>query len=242
MTLDQLLSHTGGVAPNPPLWQFFKWRGLEAVQGRKHVLAQAWKTPPRFKSGKHRYSNLGYILAGLILEETLGQPWESIVQQQIAEPLGLASLGFGAPQGPGDPKGHKRSFLRLRPKERDDIASDNPRWLGPAGTIHMSLNDMLTYGRAHLKAARGALPNFLTPQSSARMQAPVSKEYGLGWVIQNDRFWHNGSNTMWYAVLTVDPISDTVFAATQNAMIRTHRFDKFARETVRNARLAHAKG
>lgn len=200
------------------------------------MLADAWKNPPKFQSGKHRYSNLGYMLVGLILEELLGLPWETIVQQHIAEPLGLASLGFGTPLGVTDPKGHKRSFFRLRSMERDDIASDNPSWLGPAGTVHRSVNDMLVYGRGHLKAARGELPNFLSQQASIRMQTPVSDDYGLGWVIQNGTVWHNGSNTMWYALLMIDPISDIVFAITQNAMIRMHQIDEIARETVLNSR------
>jgi len=205
-TLAQILSHTSGIAPNPPIWQFLKWRGGDAVVGRRQVLADAWKKPPKSQIGKHRYSNLGYMFVGMILEEVLGLPWEAIVQQHIAEPLGLTNVGFGAPPGVGDPKGHKRSILRLRPVERDDIAADNPSWLGPAGTVHMSVNDLLIYGRAHLKAVRGERPNFLSQQSSIRMQTPVSDDYGLGWVIQDDTVWHNGSNTMWYALLMMDPI------------------------------------
>lgn len=236
ITLAQILCHESGITPNPPLWQFFKWRGLDTVQGRRQVLADAWKKPPKFQSGKHRYSNLGYMLIGTILEEVLGLPWETIAQQHIATPLGLTKFGFGAPVGMADPKGHKRSFFRLRPMERDDIASDNPSWLGPAGTVHMSINDMLIYGRAHLKAARGELPGFLSQQSSIRMQTPVIDHYGLGWVIQKDTVWHNGSNTMWYALLMIDPISDTVVAVAQNAMMRTHQIDELARETVLNSR------
>lgn len=236
ITLAQILSHTGGIAPNPPLWQFFKWRKLEAAQGRRQVLANAWKKPPRFQSGKHRYSNLGYMLIGIILEEVSGLPWEVLVKRHIAGPLGIASVGYGAPPSITDPKGHKRSVFGLRPMERDDIASDNPSWLGPAGTIHMSITDMLVYGRAHLKAARGELPDFLSQKSSTRMQTPVSGDYGLGWVIQEDTIWHNGSNTMWYALLLIDPISDTVLAVTQNAMMRSQQIDELARETVRNVR------
>lgn len=232
ITLKQLLSHTSGIAPNPPSWQFFKWRELDTVKGRQQVLANAWEKPFKMLSGAHRYSNLGYMLIGRILEEILGMPWEFIVRQNIAKPLGLKTLGFGAPVGLGDPKGHRKSILRLRPMERNDIAADNPSWLGPAGTIHMSIGDMLTYGRAHLKALRGELPDFLSQQSSVRMQTPISNDYGLGWVVQNDTVWHNGSNTMWYALLVIDPVSDTVVVATQNASVRTSKIDAIARETV----------
>lgn len=235
ITLAQLLSHTSGLAPNPPVWQFFRWRDLGAATGRRKVLARAWAKPPKYKPGKHRYSNLGYMLIGVVLEDVLGMPWEDIMQQNIVAPLGLSKTGFGAPQGLADPKGHRRSLFRLRPMERDDIAADNPRWLGPAGTAHMSIDDLLSYGRAHLRAARGEMPDFLSQNISQLMRTPVSNDYGLGWVIQDGTVWHNGSNAMWYAILMIDPASDTVVAATQNAMIRTPKIDALAHETQRMA-------
>lgn len=236
ITLLQLLSHTGGLAANPPFGQFRKWRDLDSAIGRRRVLEEAWRKPPKFRTGTHRYSNLGYMLAGLVLEDVLKMPWEDIVLQHIAKPLGLTSLGFGAPTGQSDPKGHQKRFFRLRPMSRTDVASDNPRWLGPAGTIHMSMKDMLAYGRAHLNALQGAHPEFLSQDSSMRMQTPASQNYALGWVIEKDIVWHNGSNTMWYALLMIDPESDTVFAATQNAMMRTQKIDALARRTLRAAR------
>lgn len=236
VTLAQLLSHTAGMASNPPFWLFIKWDELGFVQGRQQVLHSLWDRAPKSPAGGHLYSNLGYMLIGYLLEDLLGQPWEEIVQQQIAAPLGLRSLGFGAPRGGDDPKGHRSRFFRLHAVDRDSVAADNPRWLGPAGTVHMSINDLLTYGRAHLRALRGEGSDFLSQQSSARMQTPIKNDYGFGWVIQDNVVWHNGSNTMWYALLMLDPVSDSVVVATQNAMVQTQRIDALLRDTVRALR------
>ena len=120
--------------------------------------------------------------------------------------------------------------------ERAGIASDNPSWFGPAGTVHMSIKDLLVFGRAHLMATRGNLPSFLSKQVSFRMLSPISNDYGLGWVIQDKTAWHNGSNTLWYALLIIDPISDTVFVAAQNAMTRRNQFDALGVDTVQRFR------
>lgn len=234
--LAELLSHTAGIAPNPPIWQFLRWRDLDPVIGRRKVLERAWNKRPKLSKGQHGYSNLGFMLVGFVLENLLDAPWEDLIRQHIAMPLGLTSLGFGAPSGLSDPKGHRKPFFRLKVMEREDLASDNPSWLGPAGTVHMSIKDLLAYGRAHLMATRGNLPSFLSKEASLRMLTPISDDYGLGWVIQDKTAWHNGSNTMWYALLTIDPISDSVFVAVQNAMTRTNQIDALGRETVQRFR------
>lgn len=236
ITLAQLLSHTSGAPPNPSLWTLLNWRSLESVSGRKRVLAGAWRRRLKNSNEKFVYSNLGYMLAGLILEDVLEMPWESIVRAHIAAPLGLNSLGFGAPSQMSDPKGHRRLLFNLRPMDRDDIAADNPSWLGPAGTVHMSISDLLTYGRAFLKALRGEVPHFLSQQSCLRMRTPVGENYGLGWAIEDDVMLPDGSNTMWYAMLAVDPKSDTVAVVTQNAMTRVDRINEVVRQIIRDAR------
>lgn len=104
----------------------------------------------------------------------------------------------------------------------------------------MSISDLLAYGRAHLWAFRGALPAFLTQESSRRMQTAVGGDYGLGWVRQQATVWHNGSNTMWYALLMIDPLSDMVLAVAQNAMVRTVQIDALAKEILRTSRQSSA--
>ena len=47
------------------------------------------------RGSKFSYSNLGYIIAGSILERLCGKTWEELVQERIVEPMGLKSAGFG---------------------------------------------------------------------------------------------------------------------------------------------------
>ena len=232
VTLRQLLSHTSGLPANPPLRLLLQWRDMGTEEGLRKVLQTVWDKPVKGKPGQYRYSNLGFMLVGLMLEKVTGRPWETLVREEIAAPLGLESLGFGPPQGQSDPKGHRRLLFWSTPKERDDLTADNPRWLGPAGTVHMSLPDLLTYGRAHLQAGRGDLPGFLSQQSALAMRTPIGKDYGLGFVLQKDAMWHDGSNTMWYALLIIDPVSDAVVVAAQNTSKGAMRMGRVLQKTV----------
>lgn len=221
-TLRQLLSHTAGVPANPARSSLKATFAYEPYEGRRKVLSNLWGSPLTSKPGTFTYSNIGYVLAGIIAEETTGKPWEELITTEIAEPLGLTSLGFGAPQEADAPRGHRSIFGFKSAIEPDVLGSDNAPWMGPAGTIHLSMADLVKWGDAHIRACKGLMPTFLTQQSCVLMQTPIEQDYGLGWVVPTSgsdgtRVWHNGSNTMWYAILTLHPEKNTAIAVATNS-------------------------
>lgn len=223
LTLTEILSHTAGLRPN------FTDAEMEEPGGPDHMLARLirlrahWAKPLPGTRGSFAYSNMGYVLAGLIAETRTGLPWQDLILREIAGPLNLTSIGFGAPSGAADPWGHTARFLRQTPVEPTDLWSDNPAWLGPAGTLHMSLADLLTWGQTHMRACRGEMPDFLSAETCTLLHTPVSSGYALGWVV-DDLAWlgggiihtHNGSNTMWFAQLAYAPERDLVLAVVIN--------------------------
>lgn len=217
LTLRQLLSHTSGLPANAGIMAM-RQRGNEDLHVvRQRVLSGIWDSP--VEPGEYRYSNIGYVLAGYIVETVTVMTWEDLVQQEIAKPLGLASLGFGASTEPGAAWGHRNWFVITLPVSPTSKGADNPPWLGPAGTLHLNLADLITWGETHLAACRGELADFLSAASCREMQTVVEDGYGLGWIVNPDqRIWHNGSNTMWYAVLSMNPSTDTVIAAAANVL------------------------
>jgi D-alanyl-D-alanine carboxypeptidase len=104
----------------------------------------------------------------------------------------------------------------------DATWADNPAIIGPAGTLHLSLADLLAWGRAHLAACRGGRPDLIPAADCRAMQDPVAGPYALGWVVTDQPdgtrvVWHNGSNSLWFAMLAMVPARDLVFAYVQNA-------------------------
>ncbi|MEM8541162.1 MAG: serine hydrolase domain-containing protein [Pseudomonadota bacterium] len=220
-TLRQLLSHTAGVAANPPRSSLKATFAFKPYEGRRKVLADFWGSPLASRPSTFTYSNIGYVLAGFIAEEVTGETWEDLIISEIAEPLGLTSLGFGAPQEIDAPRGHRSIFGFKSAVEPGVLGSDNAPWMGPAGTIHLSMADLVEWGHVHIRACNGLMPDFLAQQSCVLMQTPIERDYGLGWVVPENgkagtTVWHNGSNSMWYAILTLFPDKNTAIAVATN--------------------------
>jgi len=102
ITVRMLLDHTSGL----PAWQpYYRELPLSLVgteAGKRLVLdscyAEELLSPPGEKT---RYSDLGYILLGEIIEEAAGAPLDELFSQRIARPLNLRDTFFvrnvGAP-------------------------------------------------------------------------------------------------------------------------------------------------
>ena len=219
LTLRALFSHTGGVPVGFPVPVMEGETTGNAPADRLARLQQVFEEGPP-SAEEFAYSNPGYVLGGLVLETVAGRPWEELVQARIFEPAGVTTAGFGAPSADGDPWGHRKSWgvaWAVDPQRRD---SDNPPWLGPAGTLHMSLFDLHLWAETLRRACAGeAAP--ISQASCVEMITPIAGEYGLGLTTQTmksgARFvWHNGSNTQWYAIAGFSPEHRVSVAVTMN--------------------------
>lgn len=133
-TMLQLLRHEAG---------FPAWLPLYALVGRREeVFPWLMKECPRVRPGSRaEYSCLGYVAAGLLLEQLLGSPMDRLFTERIALPLGLKpeEACFGPPEAwlpriAGTERGgvHEAKMARqygtILPAARDG--------LGGWGTVH----------------------------------------------------------------------------------------------------------
>lgn len=85
----------------------------------------------------------------------------------------------------------------------------------------MSLLDLLIYGKEHMEGEQNEI-SLLKTDTWKLLHKPVLNNYGCGWISQekiwaNGRIlWHNGSNTMWYALLILAPEKNAVMAFATN--------------------------
>jgi CubicO group peptidase (beta-lactamase class C family) len=201
--LHLLLTHGAGMAANldGATWDWPRGDYVGAI------LSEAAEEEP----GGFLYSNAGYVVAGAMLEAAGGASWEELMAAEVFGPLGLGSAGFGAPEG-GAIEGHQsRLFRGLRAVGHGEGADNIPA-LGPAGRVHLSVDDMLRYLRAHLVQDEA----YLGAESWARLHQPTGpQDYAMGWGVGPDgSLVHSGSNTFWYAVAFVDVAGgEAVFVA-----------------------------
>jgi CubicO group peptidase (beta-lactamase class C family) len=224
VTVEQLLTHRGGVPGSPPpaAWKRAWEQKGPPPQQRSEFIAAVLREPPQVPPGtKKIYSNQGYAIVGAMLEKITGKSWEDLITEKLFKPLQMKSAGFGPP-GTKDkvdqPWGHTRKLNLTLP-----VQQDNPPAIGPAGTVHCSLDDLARFVMFHLNAGQDG--GLLKPETFRKLHTPPEGgDYAGGWVVLK-RGWaggnalmHNGSNTMWYLVMWLAPEKNfAVIAATNIA-------------------------
>ena len=247
-TLHHLLTHTAGARANFPLRVQRVWPDTagELMAARRRFIADVLAREPASPCGERfAYSNVGYTIAGHIAETVAGKPYETLLQERVFAPLTLASAGFGPPQGDApdqEPIGH-HVLLGLFRRGAGPFRgrADNSPVMSPAGGVHMTIGDLARFGAAHLAGESDASPSLLPCAAWARLHTPNLDDYASGWVrVERDWaggpvLWHNGSNTLWYALLMLLPARNSVLAfATNDGAIRAAEtaFFELARDLV----------
>ena len=232
VTLRQLLGHRGGVggdgsaasALQARLWEIERTMADAPIAERRRTAARAiLADAPVGRPGEtYAYSNFGYILAGAMLERAGGDSWESLMRREVFNPLKMTTAGFGPPPRI---RGHLKGVDDWAPQTRD-----NPPTLGPAGTVHCSLQDWSKFAAAHLGHGPAG---YLSADSLKMLHEPLpgggGTRYAMGWiVIERDGrtlLAHEGSNTMWYAAIVLDPARDEARLAVCNAPDQSACYD-----------------
>lgn len=200
ITLSQLLSHTSGL-PRDVDWEHYRDNDKTPTKLRLEVLQDALHSQTIASAGQFSYSNLGYVIAGAMLEQVSGKSWETLMQEEVFAPLQIAEAGFGAPTGiSSQPSGHwlnnDGSFTAIAGELPE---SDNPPVIGPAGTINMSLTALAKYVTAHMVGELGE-STLLSAETFHFLHSQVGNTgYGMGWFIDEQNFRHDGSNRLWFA-------------------------------------------
>lgn len=218
VTLEQLLANSGG-APGgivsneiwSTLWNFTG----TPVQGRQLLVELVTALPLNYTPGTaYEYSNMGFAIAGAMLERTTGTPWETLMTELLFEPLGMTSAGFGVPATPrhlNHPLGHSET-VGSPTVWTPSRSADNPSAIGPAGTVHATILDMARYIAFHLAGSQGETDLLLSQSSFAKLHSDAyGFNYGRSWSVF-DTAWsgvgtlqHTGSNTQWYTNIWIMP-------------------------------------
>jgi CubicO group peptidase (beta-lactamase class C family) len=167
-TLRQLLTHTSGLPAFAPL---YTW-GVGAATLKQRLLQEPWPL------GEQVYSDLGYLLLGLVVERLRSEPLS-------ARPL---------PEG-----------LTFSPDEKRSVATEACPWRGRVmrGQVHDENAYALGGAAGHaglfgtlegvLGAARGLLAGTsLSPAALEELRRPQTPSRALGWVRCSEH-WSGGS-------------------------------------------------
>ena len=240
VNLRQLLSHLGGmprdgadveISPGTSLWSRV-WENEIAKmlpRNQRYALVEATiKKEPAVTPGEtFLYSNLGVATAGAMLEQSMNESWESLIDTYLFKPLGMSSAGFGHPASPkkrDQPWGHlRRENGKLAPVEPGAPGSYNPPAIGPAGTVHCNIEDFAKYAAFHIRGSKG-VDRAVPIEVFQMLHTPdKGRDYALGWAA-TEREWgggtvltHTGSNGMFFSVMWLAPLRDFAVVVVCNA-------------------------
>lgn len=212
VTVTQLLAHRAGLPPNLELKKFVgdDVRALR-LRAVREELAKKPQSPP---GSKAVYSNLGYIIAGAIVEKITDRSWEDAIKAELFTPLQMTSAGFGGTGTPGKIDQPWPHTADGEPTKLNGPTMDNLPVMGPAGRVHCTMTDWAKFIQDQLRGARGEKALLQSASYKTLHTAPFDDQYALGWLTA-ERSWgggkvlnHAGDNTMNFAVVWVAPKRD----------------------------------
>ncbi|HBS29337.1 MAG TPA: hypothetical protein DEB06_07770 [Phycisphaerales bacterium] len=205
ITIEQLLSHTGGIVANYP----DPARVLSKDEMVQWTLAQPLVDSP---GASWSYSNPGYALLAAIVERIEKRPFTECVRARVFVPAGMASAAFlgeaSVQQGicaTGTGPMVERFNLTGNPA---DLPATWQR-LGCGGVL-CSAKDLMAFDRA-LSAGK-----LMPPELLKRAWTPVMNNYGLGWRIMTTPtgevlYWSDGQFPGFNAEYFRDTTTDASF-------------------------------
>jgi len=245
VTLEQLLSHTSGMPSDDET--FVRLIGEASAQDGLNLdemrlwLVRQWSVRPLQATPGTRfaYSNMGYVMAGAMIERVAAKSWDELIVERVFNPLGLLSAGLGTQASLGQvdaPLGHRlRPDGTLKPMMAGPNG-DNPLIIGPAGIVHLSILDFARWADWNAGEGRRG-PALVRPETLRKLHTqvigmqprpdappgtPDGGGYALGWGIMRVPYAdepfvaHAGSNQMNLASAMIQPARDWGLVMTTN--------------------------
>ncbi len=172
ITVRDLLTHTSGLLPHV----------LLSEQGRlpEEAAELILRLPPAGERGVVRYSCLGFIVLGRILEKVFGRPLGELVRERVLAPLGMNATGY-------NPRGGNIASTSLDPVTGDPVMGlvndENALFLGGVSAnagIFSTAGDMAKYASMLAAGGRGLVSPAVF-QKALRNYTPGQDQHrGLG--------------------------------------------------------------
>lgn len=215
--LRALLAHRGGVQREAPGDMWESMQGPDARTLRQALPRAELVDRP---GARWHYSNLGYALLGLVVEEVTGESCPALIDRRLLAPLGLAATVWDRPDD---------AACGYRVDPYADVVHREPDMdqgaVGVGGQLWSTAADLLTWG----DALAGGAPEVVTPAVVEAMhtlevmvdRAGWTSGWGLGLILdrRGDRVLagHTGAMPGFVASLSLDRATRSVAVALSNA-------------------------
>lgn len=181
--ISQLLNHTSGIPDYMKLQSF--WKDFLMLKTHAKMVATFSGEPLLFPPGsRFSYSNSGYYLLGLIIENATHKRHEEALEEHIFRPLDLSNTGYDhedpiiSKRVAGYRLGRQRELLNALYFDMEQPFAN--------GGLYSTTGDLLKFARSF------AGEQLLSSQYLALMETPGKGPYGYGWWISPAPGFHSG--------------------------------------------------
>ena len=234
ITIEQLMTHTSGFAPDFDLRE--RWNGYD--EAIKHLYREPLRTPP---GTRFVYSDINYIALGEVVHRVSGLMLDEFARRNIFGPLGMRDTGFNPDarlRARIAPTEKRRGQMNYLGDSGENAGAEGEQWLrgqvhdptsfrmggvaGHAG-LFSTANDLAIFCQMLLNGGGYNGTRILSPMTIATMTRPravseTGAARGLGWdlattfssnkgdVFPLGSFGHTGftGTSIW-----IDPASDS---------------------------------
>ncbi|MEE4212779.1 MAG: serine hydrolase [Parvularcula sp.] len=185
VTVEQLLTHTGGI-PDPAPGEEGSGVGSLAemargVDGPGDIIANFAAMDLMFEAGsRYDYSNSGFILLGAMAEAVTGLPYEEALRERVLKPAGVEDQFCLCVDLEGYPDVHGREWLA---GEETNAVQVHPSRSYAAGGLRGTAEGLVRWTEALVAGrilSKKALDALWAPRVDTRREGV---QYGYGWII-----------------------------------------------------------
>lgn len=180
ITVRHLLTHTAGTTDYPRDFDFRR------DYTEDELLKRAQAVPLAFQPGeKWSYSNLGYVLLGLLIHKASGQFYGDYLQERVFRPLGMttARIISEADIVPNRAAGYQLVKGELK----------NQNWVSPTlnstadGALYLTVYDMAKWDAALYTEKLVKKESLVAMWTPVKLNDGKNEKYGFGWAVSDVR-------------------------------------------------------
>ncbi|WP_165252517.1 serine hydrolase [Paludisphaera soli] len=180
VTIQQLLSHTSGIKSYTSVEGFEK--SVRKDFAPREILDLVAKEPLEFAPGeKWNYSNTGYFLLGMLIEEVAGKPYAAFMSERVFEPLGMERTRVNDLKAiiPGRASGYGWDDEKQELRNGEYVSPTQPF---AAGALVSTVADLAKWDAALVEGSLLDKPTLERMWTPARLKDGEAG-YGLGWAV-----------------------------------------------------------
>lgn len=196
-TLRHLLAHASGLPDWRPLYRDLDPALVGTPEAKRRIIDAADAEPLVSEPGaENRYSDLGFILLGAIIEQVAQRPLDDLARERLFEPLGIATVGYlptGNPRARAWLSGRRVAATErcswrgrvLRGEVHDENAFAMGGVSGHAGLFGdaMGVLGLVRAWREAVAGRRASWPSELATAFVTRQSDLGSGSWALGWTV-----------------------------------------------------------